>query len=140
MPLPTTRVIPDGWSQHHRPTATATMTATCTITRTTGDGTTGPDGTWTPGTTSSVYDGPCRVTALQRPERLLVVGEDAVRERRYDVAVRYDTNEVHVDDVLQVTKSKDAGLVGLQFRVVDVRYDSEQWERILGCEEIEAGP
>ena len=137
MPLPGSRPVHPRWSQHHRPTATCTMTATCTITRESGDGTTDPDtGTWTPDAPTTIYTGPCRVTPATADERLLVVGERAITSRRYAVAVRYDTAEVKIGDVITITTAVDAGLVGMGLRVLDVMYASEQWERVLSAEEI----
>jgi hypothetical protein len=138
MPLdgPASQVIHPRWSAHHRPTATATMTAQCTITRTSGDGTTGPDGTWTPDGPSTFYEGPCRVQALTTNERIEVAGEDQNTVRRYLVSVQYDTERVEVNDLVTVTEAVDVGLVGMGFRVVDVRYGSEQWQRDLIAEEV----
>ncbi|WP_242892853.1 DUF6093 family protein [Actinomadura litoris] len=138
MPLPGTRPIHPRWSEHHRPTATGLMTATCTITRTSGPGTEGPGGTWIPPDPVAVYSGPCRVVPATADERLLTLGENQVTSRRYQVAVRYDTAQLQVGDVVEVTEAVDEGLVGLKLRVLDVRYGSEQWERDLNTEEIES--
>lgn len=138
MPLPTTRVIPSGWSDHHRPTAAATMTAECVITRPSGGGTTGPDGTWTPSPATTLYTGACRVQALPTNERLLVRGDATETHRRYLVAVEWDSADPAIGDLVAVTTSVDPHLTGKTLRVIDIRYGSEQWQRDLICDETEA--
>lgn len=135
MPLPNTRVIHPDWSEHHRPTATGTMTATCTITRGGGEGTTDPDGTWTPGAPTTVYTGACRMQALTTNERIEVAGDTQTTVRRYLLAVEYDTDQVEIGDTVTITAAVDVDAVGMTLRVVDVRYGSEQWQRDLIVEE-----
>lgn len=125
------------WSQHHRPTATATMTATCVITRRDGAGTTSAGGAWTPSAPSTVYTGPCRVLAVTTHERVLIVGETQDTRRRYQVSIRYDANEAHIGDVVEVTESADPDLGGKKLRVSDISLGSEQWQRDLICLEME---
>lgn len=137
MPLPGTRVIPAGWSAHHRPAATDTMTASCVITRPAGTGTSSPDGTWTPGLATAVYSGPCRVQALDTDERLRARGETQETQRRYLVAVRYDAADLALGDLVAVTSAVDPHLAGKKLRVIDLRYGSEQWQRDLICGEKE---
>lgn len=140
MSLPTTNVIPPGWSAHHRPTATTAMTAECTITRATGSGTTGADGTFTPAASTTVYEGPCRVVPRATDEgRHRTVGEQQVTPRRYDVGIEYDTDTIRLGDTVTFTAAQDAGLVGLTARVIDVSYSSEQWQRQLFAQEIQKG-
>lgn len=138
MPLPGTPVIHPRWNEHHRPTATATMTAECIITRQTNDGTTAPDGTWTPGGSSTIYTGMCRVVPLIRPARIEIVGEAQETSRHYQVAIRYDAPEIGIGDLVDITLAVDAGLVGRKLRVIDVTYGTEQWQRNLLCDEREA--
>lgn len=140
MPLagPGSRVIPPRWSEHHRPTATATMTGECVITRTTGGGTTDDDGTWTPAQPTTIYAGPCRFTALPQDEHIADVGAAQETRRRYQVSVRYDAPEIAIGDIVTMTLAADPGLVGQEVRVVDITYGSEQWQRDLICTEREA--
>lgn len=135
MPLPTGRVIHPAWSQHHRPTATGTMTATCTITGAGGDGTTDPDGNWTPGTGDTLYEGPCRLQALTTNERIEVAGDTQTTMRRYLVSISYDADRIENGATITITTAVDAEAVGMTLRVVDVRYGSEQWQRDLIAEE-----
>lgn len=138
MPLPGTKVIPDGWSEHHRPTATGGMTATCFITRTAGDGTTTPGGDWEPAAATTIYSGPCRVTSPPFSREQLVPAPGAQDTlRRYGVFVRWDAEEFAVGDHVEITDARDDLLIGKVFRVVDISYGSEQWQRNLACEEFE---
>jgi hypothetical protein len=137
MPLPSSRVIDPRWSRHHRPTASATMTAECVITRATGEGTTSPDGTWTPPQAVTVYAGVCRVQAATTHERLMPRGETTETHHRYLVAVQWDAGDPAIGDQVTVTASVDPHLAGKQLRVIDVRYGSEQWQRDLICDETE---
>lgn len=121
MPLSTTTVFPPGWSQHHRPVATATMTATCTISR----------------GGSQVHAGACRVIA-DRSDFRSSVGDVTVLVVRYLITVRWDTVDVQVGDVVTVTDAVDPGLVGREFVVKEVRYGSQQWERYLYADDESA--
>ncbi|TDD37890.1 hypothetical protein E1287_07485 [Actinomadura sp. KC06] len=122
MPLPTTRVFPPDWSQHHRPTATDTMTGQCTITR---------GGT-------QIYAGACRVIADGSNE-VAMIGDQKLLVVRYLVTVRYDTNTVEPGDVVTVTAAVDGGLVGRELIVKQVRYGTQQWERDLYADDEGAG-
>lgn len=130
-------VIHPRWSEHHRPTATGTMTATCVISYRTGSGTTASDGTWTPGATETLYTGPCRVLAVTTHERVLVVGETQDTRRRYQVSIRHDAPETPVGALVAITESVDPQLVGKKLRVSDITLGSEVWERDLICLEME---
>lgn len=136
-PLPSTKPIPDGWDNHHRPVATATMTATCTI------GRAGP-GTYDPvtmqygdNTSTLIYSGPCRVQQRTSAETTADVVGQQVTTRSYLVAVQYDAGQVEVDDIVTVTDSADAQLTGRRLRVTDVQYGSAQWQRDLYCEDFQ---
>lgn len=140
MPLPGSCVIHVRWSEHHRPTATSTMTAECVITRAAAVGTTADDGTWSPPARATVYAGACRIVpSPARTELAAVIGERRIIYRHYEIQIRYDTAEIHTGDVLEVTAAIDAGLVGLTLRIADATYSSEQWSRVLVATEFEAG-
>lgn len=134
MPLPNSRVIPAGWSAHHRPAAESTMTATCDITRpATGRGTLNPTtGTVTNASTSIGVDVPCRVQAAASTDRSTQTGEQEVTFRKYMVAVPADLDP-HVDDIVTITAAVDTDLIGRALRVLDVLYGSEVWQRTLTC-------
>ncbi|MFE9099850.1 DUF6093 family protein [Actinomadura geliboluensis] len=122
MPLPTTTVFPAGWSQHHRPVASATMTGECTITR---------GGT-------QIYAGACRIIADGSNE-VAMISDQKLLVVRYLVTVRYDTNTVQAGDVVTVTAAVDGGLVGRTLVIKQVRYGTQQWERDLYADDEAAG-
>jgi hypothetical protein len=135
MPLPGHTPIPARWSQHHRPTATATQTARCTVTRPgTGSGTLNPDGSYIPPAATIIYTGPARVTPRTTSERVAVVGDQRITVREYMVAIEWDS-DIHVDDITTVDDAQDPELVGKKLRVTDVRFASEQWERVFAATE-----
>jgi uncharacterized protein DUF6093 len=138
MPLDGTHVVHPRWSEHHRPTATATMTAECVITRPAAPGTTGTTGTWTPPPDTTVYTGPCRLVPKSTDQgRHQVVGDTQVTPRSYHVGIEYDTAEILIGDIVEITAAKDPGLAGHKLRVIDVQYGSEQWQRDLLTQEIQ---
>jgi hypothetical protein len=131
-------VLHPDWSSHHRPTAAATMSATCDITRDgTGDGIFDPaTGKTTPPPRVTVAaDAPCRVQRSAFPEQARAQAEQVITTRTYLVALPHDVPEPKVDDLVEITASVDADLVGRSLRVLDVRYASEQWQRDLICQD-----
>ena len=138
MALPGYRVIPQGWSEHHRPTSTASLNGACTVTR--------------PGAPSSldastlqyaaaaslaVWSGPCRVQASARIAERSDYGELDLTTRRYLVVVEWQA-QVEVDDIVTVTAAVVPQLAGQKLRVLDVMAGTEQWERDLECEDWES--
>lgn len=143
MPLPRTRVIPAGWSEHHRAAAELTMTATGQVTRESGE-----PGGWNPVTgaapsaaASVIYTGPCRVQALK--PRMTGGPADAagqaITDRKYLVAIRADAAEVragqHGDIFTVISCPDDPLLEGKPMRVVEVGYGSVSWQRSLFCDD-----
>jgi hypothetical protein len=114
------------------------MDAECIITRPTSTGTTAGDGTYTPGSRTTIYTGVCRIVAITRPARIAVVGEAQETHRHFQVAVRFDAPAILIDDLVEVTVSVDPLMGGKKFRVLEVTYGSEQWQRNLLCDEREA--
>lgn len=137
MPLTGSGVFHPRWSEHHRPTASSTHSAACIITRVTGTGTTDSDGTWHPSSTSTIYAGPCRLTPQPSTDRTAVSGEQRVVARLYEVAIDWDAADILTGDDIAITTAVDPHLAGKRLRVTDVRYGSQQWERVLIAEENE---
>lgn len=139
MPLPSTRAIPDGWDDHHRPTATSTMTAACTITRK------GALGALNPVTlqhaaasVTTIYRGRCRVQRdAARTDRTAPHGDQTVTVHDYLVAVEFDAAEVLVDDLVAIDEAVDSYLIGRVLRVTDITLGSNQWQRDFTCEDYE---
>lgn len=145
MPLPNTRVIPDGWAAHHRPTVDATHLSSCNV-RHPG----GTAGTFNPATgnddggsaNSPHYTGPCRVEDLPADEQFRVVAGEEVPTVGYAVILAYDAaSGVKVDDIVTITGVDDNGdpsLVGKSLVVDSIKRSSLAWERVLVCTENQA--
>jgi hypothetical protein len=133
MPLPAHRVIPDGWEARHAPTAAGTMTGRCRITRPGGaPGEFDPDtGTVAAPAGAVVYEGPCRLVAVEA-DRALPVAEQRVTFREYLVQVpRTAADGVRVDDTVTVLESTDPALASAWLHVVDVQLGTLRFTRDL---------
>ena len=98
MPFPGTKIIPDGWSEHHRPVAAGGMTADCVIDRVT-DGPAPfplPDG-WTGRTL--LWSGKARIQELKREQAADLAGQPT-ESRQYLIQLPYDRTlpELHVGE------------------------------------------
>lgn len=136
-PLPSSRVIPDGWDAHHRPVASATMTARCVINRITTGSYNSTTKQYGANIETPIYTGPCRIQQRTSAERATAFGEQQVTTRSYLVAIEWDAAEVLVDDVVTVTDATDPELATRTLRVTDVQYGSNQWQRDLYAEAFE---
>lgn len=139
MPFPTTRVIPEHWSQHHAPVAAGGMNATVTVTDpNTATSTWNPDTEsqdWTPG--PAVYDGPGRVQAIDTASETTQATQD-VTERRYLIQLLKDAPHIEQGWTVQVTQcANDTDLVAVvlarPMAVKDVQHGSERFTRDLIC-------
>jgi hypothetical protein len=137
MPLPGSRIIPNGWSEHHRPTATATLNGSCVIDRPGAPASLDP-ATLQYGAAAStrIWAGPCRVQALARAQAKAGFAELDLTTKHYQVVVEWQA-VVQVQDVVTVTDADDPTLVGRKMRVLDVSVGTEQWERDLIAEDWE---
>lgn len=134
MPLPNTRVVPDGWSAHHRAVPVGAMTATVTIT-----GDTNP-GDWDPDTGeieetdgTPVYTGAARVKALPADAAEPEAAGQHVSARLYLVAIPDLTAAVETGHRVHVDTAEDPLLVGCDLTVEDVQRGSLVWDRVLTC-------
>lgn len=140
MPLPNTRVIPEGWSAHHRPVAEGGMTATVQV-RHPG----GTPGEFDPvtGTRPNVPHAPHHTGQARIQVAPVFGGGEAVAGGQeittvaYLVAIELDgSDECKVDDLVKVTAVDDNGdpaLVGRTLTVTGVARGSLAWERDLVC-------
>lgn len=139
MPLPGSRVIPEGWSAHHQPTAQGAMTATATLQHPPGGEPTGFNevlGRSVYGAPTPYWTGPVRIQRGGQGQATVDVGDRQVTLRGYQVSIPASVTGVRVNDQLTVaTCDEDADLVGRVLRVVDVRYGSLRWQRDLICED-----
>lgn len=132
-PLPNTRVIPTGWSQHHAPTAAGGMNGKCRIydpaNETTGFDDDTQSATLDRGT--PVYDDVCRIEP-QLAAHDVLQADDAETARGYLVQILFDAAPVEKDWVLvpyQVTN--DPQLNGAVLTVDDVQMGTERFTRDL---------
>lgn len=138
MPLPNSKVIPDGWSEYHRPTAELVLTAAGELRRpghqTGFDETIGRSQYGDP---LPYHAGPCRIQSVARNQGAADVGDRQVTIRPYRVSWPADIPEVRVNDQVKVTAcSDDPQLVGHTLRVVDIPNGSLLWQRDVECEDI----
>lgn len=137
MPLPGSRVIPANWSEHHRPTVAGGRTATCVITRKGTNGTTHPDGSWSPGAQQVIFEGTCRITRDADDEAHPVIGGRRITTMRYLIEIDAAAPEIFIEDVVSVTAPNSVSLDGRSFRVQGIRITNEEWSRALGVVEFQ---
>lgn len=130
MPLTGNHVIHPRWSEHNRPVASGTHTGRCAITRTVGDGYQDDNGVWHPPAATTIYTGPCRITA-PAPSRTVVVGEQQTAVADYEVAIEWDAVDILEHDLITMTEAPDPNIVGKQLIVTDARYATERFEKVL---------
>lgn len=114
------------------------MEDTCTITRSGGepvfDDTTG---TYTTPAASTVYSGKCRVKPSALSGNTTVqAGEERVALWPYAVSVPVSVVDVELDDLVTVTASADASLVGRVLRVRSTARGTHITARRLDAEEV----
>jgi hypothetical protein len=120
--------------------AASLLTDTATVTRGGGAPTLNTTtGILTPAAGTTVYTGLCRVRQPggvdSEAERLF--GEQQVTATRYIVDFAHDVTGVEVDDVVTVTDTADADLLGRSFRVLTVPAITYQLYKGFPCEVIE---
>ena len=113
------------------------MTDTCTITRANGDPTYNPSTlTYTPATPTTVYSGKCRVKpSVLSGNTTVQAGEERVALWPFSVSVPFSATDVELDDIVTVTASADASLVGRPLRVRSIARGTNVTARRLDCEE-----
>lgn len=138
MPLPNTRTIPTGWSQHHVAAATGGMNATCTI-GSPGPRERDPATDVTTQTYTDDYTGPARIEEMNQGRAAEWVGQE-VTGRAYLVQVGFGANELARGQRLKVlTAVNDPQLVGRVLWLVDVRLGSERFTRDLVVSDTQQG-
>lgn len=110
------------------------MRSECTVERATAGSYDPETMTWS-NTPETVYQGICQVRpgGLQGGDENQ--GDDETRSLTYTIKVIADT-PVQTGDVVTVTSSKDAGMVGRVFRITDVPADEWQINRKCSAEEV----
>jgi len=86
-------------------------------------------------TFATAYTGQCRVKAFRMGHQT-EAGQVAIQMRGYDVQLPWDAvGEIHRSDVLTVTASDDAWLVGRPLTVTEVNYSGTQTARHIMVED-----
>lgn len=138
MPIPATKVIPDGWSAHHRPTAQSAMTDTAELRRPNPGGRTfdevaAKSNYPLPTVLATV---PVRVQRMPRRAGGDEVGDRPVEIQLYQVSIPASAPELRTNDQVVITVARsDTMLAGVVLRIREVRRGSQLWERDLLCEE-----
>ncbi len=113
---------------------------TATVTRPGEGGSLNPvTGVWTPAATTTVYSGACLLRAFKWEGTDVQYGDVEVRMRGMEAKFPVDT-PIRLDDIIVPTASTyDSSLVGISFRVTDVKRDGWQISRFAICQEITEG-
>lgn len=140
---------PDPMLDGLRRDAEERMAATCEISRVTGETFDENTGRYTqtvelrnPSTGAyeqrqggTSYDHPCTIRVSTSQDRVVEVAEDLVTLRLYEVKFKNAVEDVQADDVVTVTGSPDAEMVGKALRVRDFPADDFAVYRLVLCEE-----
>lgn len=88
-------------------------------------------------TYSTIYTGPC----LIRPAApsLTQAGQELVATHGYDLSLPYTEILELPEDLVDITASTDAFLVGKQFVIVNMPGDTYITNRMIPCEEVVSG-
>jgi hypothetical protein len=100
-------------------TYTALLTDICRVVRRTGGAFNDVTGLYGPPTDGEFYNGPCRIEALSASGNRVVVGDEAVVDRSIRVFIPFAETDPRPEDVVIVTASEDAAMVGKEFVVVE---------------------
>lgn len=127
-PFPSWKVIPDGWAEHHRPTAESTMETTARFVRVGGPAPYPKPDNWTDSET--LWETMVRVQALNNAPKQADTAEQEVTIRRYLV-----TAPVNGLDIRVGKNADQIHVLGRRLRIVDIRPGSYLWEADYECEE-----
>lgn len=127
-PFPSWQVIPDGWAEHHRPTAESTMKTTARFVRVSGPAPYPKPDNWQDSET--LWETTVRVQALNNATKQADAAEQAVTIRRYLV-----TAPVNGIDIRVGKNADQIHVLGRRLRIVDIRPGSYLWEADYECEE-----
>lgn len=88
-------------------------------------------------TAPEVYEGPCRVMPLAEDERTVLFGDRAMDVVAFKVTLPFNAAELQDDDLIEVTESADAQLVGTTMVKRHVVRSSIQTARRIVAEVVE---
>jgi hypothetical protein len=141
MPLRSTRVIPTGWENQHRPVTEGAMTATCSVR----DAAPGNPAAarFDPQTGRTVYPdpkplyaGPCRVTHV--PQHHATDAEVGLKDTPmtgYALAVPLSAPSLPVGAVVTINTATDPAFAGAKLVIIRSSSGSLTWQRTYNCEE-----
>ncbi len=138
MPLPKSGLLHPRFHQAVQASAVGNLGLpdACVVTRPgTGEGTVDDHGTWHPPTPVEIYAGGCRCQARPTDDTVVVVGQQVVTLHRYYIGIRADADQVLVDDIVEMTDSRDQPLLGRNLIVRSVHYDTFLARRLLVCDD-----
>ena len=131
------KVIPDGWSEHHRPTAYGFLTGDCTAY------TVGPPGDWVPGggsnpTYASKWEHvPCSAQFLTQSARPVTVADGVEVIATHRISVPIASTWLHYGDTIQVLDNPDdPALNGREFQVLVAESGTTNWTRDYMCQGV----
>lgn len=127
-PFPGWRVIPEGWAEHHRPPAEATMTTPAKFVRVNGPAPYPRPDNWHD--SELLWETTVRVQALNNAPRQADAAEQTVTIRRYLVTAPVDGPAVRIGK-----NADQIHVLGRRLRIVDMRPGSLLWEADYDCEE-----
>lgn len=137
MPFATTSPIHPDWQDHHRPTATATLTGKLRVER---DGTPGdwdPDTGHTPGGPATpVHEGPYRAQAVDaRNSTQRDVAGQQVTIRSYLIQLDADADAIDTGDRVHIIEcDKDPDFVDKVLTVTGIVHGTHRFTRDLFCD------
>lgn len=130
-------MIPAAALAQLRTTTESSMRDTCTITRKSSTEPTFNPVTlaYTDPAPTLLYEGPCRVRHTNAGRGAADTPGQQVTLRQYEVTLPRDTNDVLEGDVLTVTVSDDAALIGRSLYVLAATWSAENLHRRLTLED-----
>lgn len=134
------KVLPDGWSDHHRPTAYGFLTGDCTAY------TVSPPGDWVPGGNSrsgnSAYlpkweNAPCSAQFLTQTTRPVTVADGVEVLATHRISVPIASTWLHYGDTIQILDNPDdPALNGREFQVLIAESGTTNWTRDYLCQDV----
>lgn len=132
------KVLPDNWSQHHRPTAYGFLTGDCAAY------TVGEPGDWTPGggAGNPTYDDkwehmPCSAQFLGAASRPVIVADQTEMIATHRISVPIAATWLHYGDTIQILDNPDdPHLNGREVQVLIAESGTTNWTRDYLCQDL----
>lgn len=132
------KVIPDGWSQHHQPTAYGFLTGSCTAY------TVGPPGDILPGqtVTDPTYvpkweQAPCSAQFLNQTTKPVTIADGTEVIVSHRVSVPIASTWLHLGDIIVILDNPDdPDLNGRELSVLVAESGTTNWTRDYLCQDV----